>query len=130
MPLSYQDISRFVRNNGDVKAFAERGQVTLLKDGSIDSVSFIEQDVVRFEYRGASYSRAEFEQIVSSLPSQENHSDGRAGSKLFPAFSGEVPQSWMADGAFFRFFSSDSDSLLDDATPARNRRRHVECSAT
>jgi len=64
MPLSYQDVSRFVRNNGDVKAFAERGQVTLLKDGSIDSVSFIEQDAVRFEYRGASYSRAEFEEIV------------------------------------------------------------------
>ena len=64
MTISYQDVSRFVKNNGDVKAFAERGQVTLLKDGSIDSVAFIEEEAVRFEYNGASYSRAEFEKIV------------------------------------------------------------------
>jgi hypothetical protein len=38
MALSYLDVSRFVRDNGDVKAFAERSQVTLLKNGSIDSV--------------------------------------------------------------------------------------------
>jgi len=64
MALSYQDVSHFVRDNGDVKAFAERSQLTLLKDGSIDSVAFIEEDAVRFEYGGASYSRAEFEEIV------------------------------------------------------------------
>lgn len=64
MALSYQDMSRFVRNNGNVKAFAERGEVTLLKDGSIDSVAFIEQDAVRFEHLGRWYSREEFEKLV------------------------------------------------------------------
>jgi hypothetical protein len=64
MTLSYQDVFHFVKNNGNVKAFAERGQITLLKDGSIDSVAFIEEDIVRFEYAGALYSRAEFEDIV------------------------------------------------------------------
>src|SRR6266403_607490 len=55
MALSYGDVSRFVRDNGDVKAFAERSQVTLLRNGSIDSVAFIEKDAVRFEYEGKSY---------------------------------------------------------------------------
>ena len=64
MALSYGDVSRFVRDNGDVKAFAERSQVTLLRNGSIDSVAFIEKDAVRFEYEGKSYSRAEFEKSV------------------------------------------------------------------
>jgi len=64
MALSYGDVSHFVRDNGDVKAFAERSQVTLLKSGGIDSVAFIEKDAVRFEYQGKSYSREEFEKIV------------------------------------------------------------------
>jgi hypothetical protein len=64
MTLSYGDVSRFVRDNGDVKAFAERSEVTLLKNGNIDSVAFIEKDAVRFEYEGRSYSREEFEKLV------------------------------------------------------------------
>jgi hypothetical protein len=64
MAITYQDVSRFVRNNGDVKAFAERSQVTLLKNGSTDSVAFIEKDAVRFEHEGRSYSREEFEKFV------------------------------------------------------------------
>lgn len=64
MALTYQDISRFVRNNGNVRAFAERSEVTLLKNGSVDSVAFIEKDAVRFEHEGRSYSRKEFEKLV------------------------------------------------------------------
>jgi hypothetical protein len=64
MAVTYQDVSRFVRKNGDVKAFAEKSHVTLLKDGNIDSVALIEKDAVRFEYAGRSYSREEFERLV------------------------------------------------------------------
>ncbi len=64
MALKYEDIHRFVKENGDVKAFAEKGAVTLLKSGEIDSVAFFERDAVRFLHEDKSYSRAEFEQLV------------------------------------------------------------------
>jgi hypothetical protein len=72
MAITYHDVSRFVRNNGDVKAFAERSQVTLLKNGSIDSVAFIEKDAVRFEYEGRSYSREEFEKILERSKAEKS----------------------------------------------------------
>jgi hypothetical protein len=69
MALKYEDIHRFVRENGDVKAFAEKGAVTLLKSGEIDSVAFFERDAVRFQHGDKSYSRAEFEQLVEQKKS-------------------------------------------------------------
>jgi predicted GIY-YIG superfamily endonuclease len=66
MALKYQDIHRFARENGKVKAFAKRGAVTLLKSGDIDTVAFFEEDAVRFEYRGKSYTRDAFERLVES----------------------------------------------------------------
>lgn len=64
MALKYEDIHRFVKENGDVKAFAEKGVVTLLKSGEIDSVAFFERDAVQFQYEGKSYTRAQFEQLL------------------------------------------------------------------
>jgi len=71
MAVTYQDVSRFVRKNGNVKAYAERSHVTLLKDGSIDSVALIENDAVRFEHNGRSYSREEFENLVEQRKKTE-----------------------------------------------------------
>jgi hypothetical protein len=70
MALKYEDIHRFVRENGDVKAFAEKGAVTLLKSGEIDSVAFFEGDAVQFQHEGRSYSRAEFERLVEQKKSK------------------------------------------------------------
>ena len=64
MALRYQDIHRFVRENGNVRAFAEKGAVTLLKSGEIDTVTFFENDAVQFEYEGKSYTREDFERLV------------------------------------------------------------------
>jgi len=64
MALRYEDIHRFVRENGDVKAFAEKGAVTLLKSGEVDSVAFFEKDAVRFQYEGRSYTREQFERLL------------------------------------------------------------------
>jgi hypothetical protein len=64
MALRYEDIHRFVRENGNVRAFAEEGAVTLLKSGEIDSVAFFENDAVRFEYEGKSYTREDFEMLL------------------------------------------------------------------
>ena len=69
MALRYEDIHRFVRDNGDVKAFAEKGAVTLLRSGEIDSVAFFEKDAVRFRYEGKSYTRAQFERLVKPTKS-------------------------------------------------------------
>ncbi len=66
MGLKYGDISRFVREYGNVKAYAKQGAVTLLKNGDIDSVEFFEKDAVRFEHEGKSYAREEFEKLVES----------------------------------------------------------------
>ena len=66
MALTYADLSRFVRVHGDVKAFAEKGEITLLQSGEVDSVSFWEKDAVRFEYQGKSYTRDEFERLMQS----------------------------------------------------------------
>ena len=65
MGLSYEDISRFARKHGDVKAFAEKGSVTMLQNGEADPVAFFEKDAVRFEHGGKPYSREEFEQLVA-----------------------------------------------------------------
>jgi len=64
MALKYEDIHRFVKENGDVKAFAEKGAVTLLKSGEIDSVAFFERDADRFQYEGRSYTREQFERLL------------------------------------------------------------------
>jgi hypothetical protein len=64
MALKYEDIHLFVKENGDVKAFAEKGAVTLLKSGEIDSVAFFERDAVRFQYEGRSYTREQFERLL------------------------------------------------------------------
>jgi len=66
MPLRYEDVSRFAREYGNVRAFAKKGAVTLLKSGDIDSVAFFEKDAMRFEHEGKSYARAEFEKLVES----------------------------------------------------------------
>jgi len=64
MALRYEDVSRFARKYGDVKAFAKEGAVTLLRTGDIDTVEFFEKDAVRFEYEGKSYAPGEFEKLV------------------------------------------------------------------
>jgi hypothetical protein len=66
MPLRYEDVSRFAREHGNVKGFAEKSAVTLLKSGDIDSVAFFEKDAVQFEHKGKSYERVEFEKLVES----------------------------------------------------------------
>ena len=46
MTLKYADISEFARQNGDVRAWANKSAVTLLKSGNVDSVKFLEEDAV------------------------------------------------------------------------------------
>ncbi len=66
MALKYEDVSRFVREYGNVKGFVEKAAATLLQSGDIDSVAFFEKDAVRFEHEGKSYPREEFEKLVQS----------------------------------------------------------------
>lgn len=70
MALRYEDLTRFVRENGDVKGWAEKGELTLLKSGNVDSLKFWEQDAVRFDFGDRSYSRSEFEELVASKVSK------------------------------------------------------------
>ncbi|GAC1692649.1 MAG: hypothetical protein NVS9B5_34920 [Terriglobales bacterium] len=62
--MKYEEVYRFARQNGDVKGWAKEGEVTLLKSGIIDAVKFWEEEVVRFEHKGKTYSREEFEQLL------------------------------------------------------------------
>ena len=65
MALTFGEISRFVRENGNVTAWATKGtQVTLLRNGEIDSVAYFENDADQFIYEGKPYTRAEFEKLV------------------------------------------------------------------
>jgi hypothetical protein len=66
MTLKYGELVQFTRENGDVKAWAEKGAVTLSKNGNVDSVAFFETDAVRFEHLEKSYTRAEFEKLLRS----------------------------------------------------------------
>lgn len=66
MALKYGDISKFVRDNGDVKAIAKKGTLTLLKNGEVDSVAFFEREAVVFKHKGKSYTRNQFENLVRS----------------------------------------------------------------
>ncbi len=66
MALKYEEVARFARQNGDVKGWAKEGAVTLLKSGEVDMVKFWEEDAVRFEHGGKSYTREEFERLVRS----------------------------------------------------------------
>ena len=66
MALKFEDVSKFARENGDVKGWAKHGVVTLLKSGDVDSVKFWEEDAVRFVFEGKSYTRDEFETLVRS----------------------------------------------------------------
>jgi hypothetical protein len=62
MALRFEDVSKFARENGDVKGWAKHGVVTLLKSGDVDSVKFWEEDAVRFVFEsalGCSLSEAE-----------------------------------------------------------------------
>lgn len=66
MALKYEEVSRFARQNGDVKGWAQKAGVTLLKSREVDSVKFWEEEAVRFEHAGRSYTREEFEKLVRS----------------------------------------------------------------
>ena len=69
MALTYEDVARFARENGDVKGWAKQGILTLLKSGEVDSVKFWEEDAARFEHAGKFYKfyrRDEFERLVRS----------------------------------------------------------------
>jgi hypothetical protein len=65
MAITYRGLSEFVRQRGNVKAWAENSAVTLLPNGEIDAIELIERDATRFEFDGRSYSREEFEQLLS-----------------------------------------------------------------
>jgi hypothetical protein len=69
MALKYEEVARFARQNGNVKAWAKEGAVTLLKSGEVDSVKFWEEEAVVFEHGGKSYSREGFEKLVRSSAS-------------------------------------------------------------
>lgn len=72
MALRYREVSEFVRKNGDVAMIASKGaKVTLLKNGEIDSVAFVEKDATKFKHRGKSYTRKEFEKLVRSRQAAE-----------------------------------------------------------
>ena len=66
MALRYEDVSRFVRENGNVTARANPGEVTLLQNGDLDAVKLVEQEAVQFDFEGRSYDRAQFEKLVAS----------------------------------------------------------------
>jgi hypothetical protein len=64
MALTYGDVSKFARENGNVTAWAEKGKVTILASGQQDTVAFFETDAVQFEHKGKSYTREQFEALV------------------------------------------------------------------
>ena len=69
MALTYEEVARFARENGDVKGWAKQGILTLLNGGEVHSVKFWEEDSARFEYAGKFYKfhrRDEFERLVRS----------------------------------------------------------------
>ena len=66
MALKYEEVSKFAREYGSVTGWAKEGGATLLQSGEVDSFKFWEEDAVRFEHEGKSYSRDEFERLVQS----------------------------------------------------------------
>lgn len=67
MALKYEEVSSFVRKNGDVAVIAGKGaKVTLLKNGDIDSVALVEKDATKFKHEGKTYTRKAFEKLVRS----------------------------------------------------------------
>lgn len=67
MSLKYGQVHKFVKKNGKVTMVAGKGaRVTLLKNGKIDSVAFVEEDATHFIHEGKTYSRKEFEKLVDA----------------------------------------------------------------
>ena len=66
MRITYESLSQFARENGDVKLYAaEKAQITILKDGTPDLFDVIEH-AATFYFNGKQYTRAEFEDLLSS----------------------------------------------------------------
>jgi len=64
MPITYETLMDFVAKNGDVRIFPTNG-VRILPTGVVDTHDLIEQ-AQQFGYKSRLYSRAEFQEIMSS----------------------------------------------------------------
>ena len=64
MALKYEEVSEFIRNNGDVTAYTTSGWATPLRDNEPDAVGMAELWADVFEFSGNEYSRVQFEQLV------------------------------------------------------------------
>ena len=66
MALKYGDVHKFVKKNAKVTAVAGRGaKVTLLKSRETDSVALFEEGATHFIHEGKTFSRKDFEKLVS-----------------------------------------------------------------
>jgi len=71
MKIDYESLRKFARENGDIEIYAPKGKAVILKDGTTDVYSIVE-NASTFVFGGKPYTRPEFEKLLSeSAPSSK-----------------------------------------------------------
>jgi hypothetical protein len=63
MAIDYEKLRQFARKNGDIKLYAPKGEITILKNGTEDLFSIIE-NATTFVFNGKEYSRKQFDELL------------------------------------------------------------------
>jgi hypothetical protein len=61
--IDYESLRKFARANGNIKLYAPKGEVTILKDGTPQVFEVIE-NATTFVFGGKEYTRAQFEKLL------------------------------------------------------------------
>jgi len=66
MAITYDSLRQFARENGDIRLYApEKAEVIILKDGTPNLFDVIAH-AATFYFNGKEYTRAQFEELLSS----------------------------------------------------------------
>jgi hypothetical protein len=71
MEITYWNVMRFARNNGDVTVNDSRGKSRLLQSGERDSFDLVEK-ADAFMFKEKWYNRADFQKLLDDASSQKS----------------------------------------------------------
>jgi hypothetical protein len=73
MAITYDSLRQFARENGDIRLYApEKAEVIILKDGTSNLFDVIAH-ATTFYFKGKEYTRAQFDDLLSSAKRKLNH---------------------------------------------------------
>ena len=71
MEITYENVMRFARDNGEVTVNDSRGKSRLLQNGEQDNFDLIEK-ADAFMFKEKWYNRADFQKVLDDASSQKN----------------------------------------------------------